>query len=42
VSLAIGFAAGLMVIARGVNIEPPRMITDAITALTARFARASP
>jgi lipopolysaccharide export system permease protein len=41
VSLAVGFAAGLAVIARGVNIEPPRMITDAIAVLTARFARAS-
>jgi lipopolysaccharide export system permease protein len=39
VSLAMAFIIGLAVIARGVNIEPPRMITDALAALTARFAR---
>jgi len=40
VSLAIGFAVGLVVIARGLTIEPPRLLTDSIAALTARLARA--
>jgi lipopolysaccharide export system permease protein len=40
-SLAIAFAAGLVVVGRGVNIEPPRLITAAMTALTARVARAA-
>jgi lipopolysaccharide export system permease protein len=40
-TLVIGLAVGLVVIARGVNIEPPRFITDAIAMLNARFARSA-
>lgn len=38
-SLVIGFVIGFLAIWRGVSIEPPKMITSAIAALTARFAR---
>ena len=38
-SLVLGFAVGLLVVARGMTIEPPRLITAAVTAFTARFAR---
>jgi lipopolysaccharide export system permease protein len=38
-SLIVGFAIGLVVVARGMTIEPPRLITDAMAAFTARFAR---
>jgi lipopolysaccharide export system permease protein len=40
-SLVAGFGIGLVVVARGITIEPPRLITAAVTALTARFARAA-
>jgi lipopolysaccharide export system permease protein len=39
VSVAVGFAIGIVAITRGVNIEPPRFLTQAVTALTSRFAR---
>jgi lipopolysaccharide export system permease protein len=38
-SLVLAFAAGLFVVARGITIEPPRVITMTVGALTARFAR---
>jgi lipopolysaccharide export system permease protein len=39
-SLAIGFALGFLVLARGLAIEPPQLITNTIARLTSRFARA--
>jgi len=39
-SIVGAFAIGLFVLARGVTIEPPPIITNAIALLTARFARA--
>jgi lipopolysaccharide export system permease protein len=38
-SLAVTFAAGLMLIARGTIIEPPAWAVQALNALQARFAR---
>jgi lipopolysaccharide export system permease protein len=38
-SLAVAFAIGFFVIARGINIEPPKLLTDAVAFVTARFAR---
>ena len=40
-SLVAGFAIGLVIVARGINIEPPRLITAAVAAFTTRFARAA-
>jgi lipopolysaccharide export system permease protein len=40
-SLVVGFAVGLLVVARGITIEPPRVLTAAVAAFTARFARAA-
>jgi lipopolysaccharide export system permease protein len=40
-SLVMGFAVGLLVVARGTTIEPPRVLTAAVAAFTARFARAA-
>jgi lipopolysaccharide export system permease protein len=39
VSLVVGFAIGIVAITRGVTIEPPRFLTQAIAALASRFAR---
>ena len=39
VSVAVGFAVGIVAITRGVTIEPPRFLTQAVAALTSRFAR---
>jgi len=39
-SLVMALIVGCLVVARGVSIEPPRFITDAIAMLSARFARA--
>jgi lipopolysaccharide export system permease protein len=38
-SLVVGFVLGLLVVARGTPIEPPRVITEAMAMLTLRFAR---
>ena len=38
-SVAAGFAVGIVAITRGVTIEPPRFLTQAIAAFTSRFAR---
>jgi lipopolysaccharide export system permease protein len=39
VSILLGFAIGLVVIARGVTIEPPQALTNLVAALSFRFAR---
>jgi lipopolysaccharide export system permease protein len=39
VSILLGFAIGLAVIARGVTIEPPKALTNLVAALSFRFAR---
>jgi len=39
-SLMAGLVGGLLVLARGLTIEPPQLLTDAVARLTARFARA--
>jgi lipopolysaccharide export system permease protein len=39
VSILVGFAIGLVVIARGVTIEPPQALTNLVAALSFRFAR---
>jgi hypothetical protein len=42
-SIVVALAAGVVLISRGRGIEPPAILTDAIAAITARFARtASP
>jgi len=38
-SLVLGFAVGLLVVARGITIEPPRVITAAVALFATRFAR---
>lgn len=40
-SLAAGFAIGIAVVARGINIEPPRLLTAMVAAFITRFARAA-
>jgi lipopolysaccharide export system permease protein len=38
-SLVVGFGIGIVAIARGVTVEPPRFLTQAVAAFTSRFAR---
>jgi lipopolysaccharide export system permease protein len=42
ISIALGVAVGVTIVARGITIEPPKALTAMAAALTARLARQSP